>query len=55
MYHYEDGNLRRRPASLPQPTQARAAYEGSVLQAEVTKLLQMQSTCLGLRVKLNVS
>eukprot|EP00913_Durusdinium_trenchii_P023215 g21794.t1 len=34
MYHYEDGNLRRRPASLPQPT-----------QAEVHKLLQMQSTC----------
>ncbi|CAK9065224.1 unnamed protein product, partial [Durusdinium trenchii] len=33
MYHYEDGNLRRRPASLPQPT-----------QAEVHKLLQMQST-----------
>ena len=22
MYHYEDGNLRCRPASLPQPTQA---------------------------------
>lgn len=34
MYHYEDGNLRRRPANLPQPT-----------QAEVHKLLQMQSTC----------
>ncbi|CAE7206292.1 drc7 [Symbiodinium natans] len=34
MYHYEDGNLRRRPSSLPQPT-----------QVQVHKLLQMQSSC----------
>ena len=29
MYHYEDGNLRRRPANLPQPTQARLWKHGA--------------------------
>eukprot|EP00441_Pelagodinium_beii_P038325 CAMPEP_0197626140 /NCGR_PEP_ID=MMETSP1338-20131121/5247_1 /TAXON_ID=43686 ORGANISM="Pelagodinium beii, Strain RCC1491" /NCGR_SAMPLE_ID=MMETSP1338 /ASSEMBLY_ACC=CAM_ASM_000754 /LENGTH=866 /DNA_ID=CAMNT_0043196659 /DNA_START=47 /DNA_END=2647 /DNA_ORIENTATION=- len=33
-YYNEDGNLRRRPATLPQPT-----------QAQVQKLLQMQVNC----------
>jgi len=33
-YFNEDGNLRRRPATLPQPT-----------QAQVQKLLQMQANC----------
>ncbi|CAJ1401716.1 unnamed protein product [Effrenium voratum] len=34
MYHYKDGNLNRVPASMPQPT-----------QAQVHKLMQMQTTC----------